>query len=956
MSPEPPPAPRADKDTAQLSDSAPDRPDPGPATSAEPDAPGPPAAAPPLSVPGYEILGELGRGGMGVVYRARQRRPGRVVALKMIQAGAHAHPADLARFRAEAEAIARLQHPNIVQIYEVGEVQGQPFFSLELCPGGTLARKLQGAPLPAREAARLTEILARAVHTAHQAHIVHRDLKPANVLLAADGTPKVTDFGLAKRLDQDGHTRTGAVLGTPAYMAPEQAAGRKEVGPAADVYALGAILYECLTGRPPFKAATPIDTLRQVLDDEPLSVRRLQRQAPRDLETICHKCLEKDPRKRYASAQALAEDLGCFLAGEPIHARPVAVWERGLKWARRRPAAALLLVALFLGAAGAAAGVLWHTTQLREANTQLADALGKAEEQRQNALRLARARERSQRQAADVIEDMLTYPSLQKILAGAPGMEQTRREILERALARLQDLLGEEPGDQEVRRHTAWAHARVGEVCRQLGRSDQAEKAFGHALAVQAALADEHPGEPSFRRDLALTYNNLGILLKDRGRLAEAEQAGRKAIALYEGLEADAPLNPATRDSLANSHNNLGIVLYLRGQVPEAEAAYRTALRLFQELARARPADPERRRKLALAHNNLGYLLAQARRREEAAAAYGEALKIFERLAADLPQVPAHRQDLAGALNNLGQLQAQIGQDGQAVKTFRRAVELREALVRDFPTRPDYRTELALSSLQLGGILWGRAVSTEAELLCRRAVDLDEQLATDFPAAAGYRGTLTYHATALVRGLVQMGRTADAERLCRYALAAADRLAARQKDRPEWPGLQADLHHALGDLRRRAGDLAGARKELEQAVAHRKAQRQARPEDPGFRKSLCEHFRLLAEVCLDGKDHAGAARAAAELPRVCPEGWQEHHRAARLLARCVPLAKGDAALPKARRHELAEQYAGEAVRLLRAAVDRGFPRLEELPRDPVFGPLRGRDDFQGLRGPGRPHP
>src|SRR5262245_57872303 len=288
------------------------------------------------AVPGYEILAELGRGGMGVVYKARQTGLGRVVALKMILAGALASPLERHRFRTEAEAIARLQHPNIVAVYETGEHEGRLFLSLEFCPGGSMAGRLAGAPLEPRQAAELVEQLARGVASAHAAGVIHRDLKPANVLLAegerprvsgpverpdrrADAAPlaallpKITDFGLARKLDQQGHTATGAVMGTPSYLAPEQASGdRKQGGTAADVYALGAVLYECLTGRPPFAAATAFDTLTLVRTQEPVPPRSLQPKLPRDLETICLMCLRKDPAKRYQSAAGLADDLGRF--------------------------------------------------------------------------------------------------------------------------------------------------------------------------------------------------------------------------------------------------------------------------------------------------------------------------------------------------------------------------------------------------------------------------------------------------------------------------------------------------------------------------------------------------------------------------------------------------------------------------------------------------------------------
>ncbi len=282
--------------------------------------PAPAAEAPPkVRVPGYEVLGELGRGGMGVVYQARQTALKRLVALKMILAGTHAGREELRRFLTEAEAVASLQHPNIVQIYEIGDCDGLPFFSLEYMEGGTLAGKLRAGPLSNREAAETVEALARAMHFAHRRGIVHRDLKPANVLLTTDGQPKVTDFGLAKHLDSSGQTQTGAVMGTPSYMAPEQAAGRvKEIGPHTDVYALGAILYECLTGRPPFQADSAMETVMQVLEVEPDGPRQHNREVDASLEAICLKCLEKRPADRYASAQALADDLAAYLCGEPV--------------------------------------------------------------------------------------------------------------------------------------------------------------------------------------------------------------------------------------------------------------------------------------------------------------------------------------------------------------------------------------------------------------------------------------------------------------------------------------------------------------------------------------------------------------------------------------------------------------------------------------------------------------
>jgi WD40 repeat protein len=340
---------------------------------------------------------------MGVVYKARQLRLNRLVALKMILAE-HATPAQRARFRAEAEAVACLQHPHIVHIYDVGEQDGRPYFSMEYVEGHSLAQLLHGTPQPARQAASLVQTLARAIHTAHERGIVHRDLKPANILLTTETQrhreeknravdqdasslclgasvvsllPKITDFGLAKHLDlAAGQTASGMIVGTPSYMAPEQAdAKRQAIGPAADVYALGAILYELLTGRPPFRAETPLETLRQVLSEEPIPLSQLQRKTPRDLNTVCMKCLRKEPLRRYRTALALAEDLERFLANQPIHARRTPAWERTWRWCRRNPAVAGLALAvtslLLTVAVGASLGMLRLRTEQESTLAQL---------------------------------------------------------------------------------------------------------------------------------------------------------------------------------------------------------------------------------------------------------------------------------------------------------------------------------------------------------------------------------------------------------------------------------------------------------------------------------------------------------------------------------------------------------------------------------------------------------
>jgi serine/threonine protein kinase len=380
-------------------------------------------------VPGYEILGELGHGGMGIVYQARQKSLDRVVALKVLRSAATLGPSERARFRNEAEAVARLQHPNIVQVHEIGDWlpegggESLPFLVLEYVEGCSLADRLSSQPLSDREAA-LVEVVARAVHHAHERGIVHRDLKPANVLLQAEENltqrrqdakqdkdkeeeskdrnlqenadrssglaslrlgvtsswvPKITDFGLARWLQRDGGlTETGAVVGTPGYMAPEQASGRsKQAGPAADVYSLGAVLYECLTRRPPFTGDSVVETLRQVLHEEPIPPRRLRPGCSRDLETICLKCLHKEPARRYANAVDLADDLRRFLDGKPVRARPVGQIERAWRWCRRNPVVAGLVAAVTLAlVAGTVTSTCFWLLSARHAEDAVA-ALGR---------------------------------------------------------------------------------------------------------------------------------------------------------------------------------------------------------------------------------------------------------------------------------------------------------------------------------------------------------------------------------------------------------------------------------------------------------------------------------------------------------------------------------------------------------------------------------------------------
>ena len=331
----------------------------------------------------YELLEEIARGGMGVVYKARQIKLNRLVAVKVLLSGPLASAADLQRFRAEAEAVANLQHPNIVAIHEVGEHASQPFFSMDYVVGTCLSELVREHPLPAPRAADYVKTIAEAIQYAHERGVLHRDLKPANVLIDRAGQPRIIDFGLAKRLGSDPQlstindplTLTGQVLGSPNFIPPEQAAGKRgAIGRHSDIYALGAILYHLLTARPPFVAATAHETVHQVLNTEPVAPRALNPTVPRDLETICLKCLEKEPHRRYRTAQELADELWRFLRGEPIQARPVGPLGRSWRWCRRNPRLAVLaatVVVLVLSLAVVSFGFANRIATTRDSENRL---------------------------------------------------------------------------------------------------------------------------------------------------------------------------------------------------------------------------------------------------------------------------------------------------------------------------------------------------------------------------------------------------------------------------------------------------------------------------------------------------------------------------------------------------------------------------------------------------------
>ncbi len=651
-------------------------------------------------IPGYEVEAVLGRGGMGVVYKARHLRLKRPVAVKMLLAGAYADPQERARFQREAEAIAGLRHANVVQVYDVGDHEGRPYFTMEFVEGGGLDQKLAGTPQPAREAAALVATLAEAVEVAHQGGIVHRDLKPANVLLTADGTPKISDFGLARRLEGEaGLTQSGVIVGTPSYMAPEQAQGKTlAMGPAVDVYALGAILYEMLTGRPPFRGETASDTVFQVIYQEPVSPSRWNAKVPRDLETICLKCLHKDPQRRYVSAAALGEDLRRFLQGEAIAARPEGWRERLVRWLRRRPALVVAVMGILLLAVTLSGGGLWvrseraakgraqeqldrldqesreqaFATRLDAIHLNRAAVVGGRYYRKPNKTRADREYEAAFREAGfgevhddpEVVGARVRASKIRASLVAAlddwtycaAEAEDQRRQGWLLEVARRADLdpMGTR---QRLRDPAAWkdrtalteltasALATKASVELLVALGERLQDVGGNAIPFLKAVQQEYPG------DFWANYT-LGTALMAKNP--------KETIRFYQAAL-------ALRPGAVIVYNGLGWALMASDQLDEAIDRFQQALRI----------EPE----FAMAHTNLGVALDAKGQRDEA-------IEHFQKAIAIDPKLATAHYDLGIALHTKGR-------KDEAIEHFQQAIVLD-------PTFPEAHNELGISLAEVG--------------------------------------------------------------------------------------------------------------------------------------------------------------------------------------------------------------------------------------------------------------
>jgi eukaryotic-like serine/threonine-protein kinase len=637
----------------------------------------------------FELLEVLGEGGMGVVYRARQVSLNRQVALKMIRAARIASPGQVARFRNEAETVASLDHPNVVPIYEVGEVNGQLFYSMKLIEGGNLGEHLARFQAEPRRAGQVIRDIALAIHHAHQHGILHRDLKPSNVLLDTVGRPHIVDFGLAKWIRVDTElTQSGLLVGTPSYMAPEQAEagqdGRRTVTTATDVYGIGAVLYALLTGGPPFAGGTLLETLEQVRSHDPAAPRRLRPQMPRDLETICLKCLAKEPARRYVTAGELAEELERFLDGRPIRARPVGALGRLMKWAQRQRALAALVAVSAVSLVTFIVLVMLHNFRLQAEVRRAENSETEAKGQRLRA-------NANYHEARETIGRMLNRLEAKR-LAGLPQVTELRRDLLEDSLTFYQRVLGEQDSPEpDVRSDAAQAFHRTAVIQAGLGRPAAAQENFSRSVALLEELAAQHPDVLSYQNNLAWCYNDYGTFLGTLGKNGQKKEQYQKSLGVLERLALVQPNDPEVRANLAQIHHLLGIE---NGVTPEAEAHYTQALALTTELLKQFPGAVRDLNRVGDHCLCLGSLYAQTGRLLKAEDTYQLGEVALKALVQDHPQIQNSGVSLASLYVNWSYLAKEASQAGPALERLGRAIQLMEAFFQQEPNAVEARFRL----------------------------------------------------------------------------------------------------------------------------------------------------------------------------------------------------------------------------------------------------------------------
>ena len=621
----------------------------------------------------YELLEEIARGGMGVVYKALQKKANRIVALKMILSGQHASEEELQRFRSEAEAAALLDHPHIVPIFDVGEQNGQPYFSMGYVDGESLQSKLREGPLPSKEAAGIVKTVSQAIASAHDHGVIHRDLKPSNVLIDKSGNPRVTDFGLAKQIESDSNlTATGQVMGTPSYMPPEQASGDlAKIDARSDVYSLGAVLYALLTGRPPFQSANMIETLRQVTDDAPVEPRMLNPAVDQDLETICLKCLEKDPARRYQQASELSEELSRYLEGKPIVARSITRIERVWRWCKRKPlVAGSLLAAVASLLIGMALSIYFAVL----------------------AQQRAKHAEQGTRVALTALETMID--KLQNDLRSIPGAQEVRRDLLKEALVSLQTVSGEVQTQSRVDRDTAVALVDLAILFEEFGDEQGldsnalAESNFRTATEIFRELVSPDEQDVSLLRDQSWALAQFGSFYLDRNRVADAKEPLEQALAIRRHILSIAPDDIQLQFRLTLSLADWGDYLSMKRDFAAAINVFEETIELTEQLVQSDLENVLYLRELSGYYLKLGDAYHDQHKSDQALAIFETCRETVQRMFAIEPNIPSTHDVMSLTYERLGNHWLQVGDAEQALAMY---AQMREHLERALEIDPDNR-------------------------------------------------------------------------------------------------------------------------------------------------------------------------------------------------------------------------------------------------------------------------
>ncbi len=760
----------------------------------------------------FELLDEIARGGMGVVYKAWQRGADRVVALKMILAGRFATEVEIQRFRVEAQAAARLDHVNIVPIFSVGDDDSHPYFAMAYIDGESLAQRVARGPIAPREASALLCDIASGVQYAHQSGIVHRDLKPANILLTTDGVPKITDFGLAKRLDADGLTATGDILGTPAYMAPEHALGvRSEPEVLGDIYSLGAILYCLLTGRPPFQAASAVETMKQVVEQEPVAPRSMNPAIDRDIETICLKCLEKEPSRRYQSASDLRDDLQRYLSNQPIQARQVSRVERMWRWCKRRPLVAMLaavssLLAISLIAALAVGNV--YQAKLRH----------KADDSATTA--------RAQADLALASLERIVF-DIQRKLEHVPAAQSVRREMLLSVIEQLDRVASNLATQDLADHHTAVAHVELGDIYLSIGShegisgEEQARVAYETANKAFQRMHETDPRNDFFLHNLAISYGKLAKVEQARGTLNKAVHFQSLGLEHLKNLHQSYPKNETYAASLAAAASSLGELEFNRGNVQKARELQEQSRRILLPLSQNEAPSNAHRRSLAVVHNFLGTIYLRQSKLQLAKESYEASLELREALAGDSHSHDnlESQYDLAIGLRRYGDVLLEQADIEQAGRFYQRSLDV---IVRAATADPSHRVvqqQLATSHSKVGELALRMGQVAKATRHFEQVEQIDAELVRRHPDSFLDRMDLAAAKQTLGDALMRTGDLAAAKRLYTEAFAILDDLRSESDE----SSLVLENYLAtclrLGEISQRTGDLDAAAQWYERDLA-----------------------------------------------------------------------------------------------------------------------------------------